>query len=227
MLITQAILAASLALLLGLPSLLLFLFDSLNTRVQGKRQVDQLTETGSVLLLPTSTLRLVLLLCVSLIITATNRQHTFEALSTQTSSPVTTFINLLIHVLEAPPTIKVVPEIVERVDILLGIVDITQHRHRLNFAESRFTFEDGHKFLEEIGIWVLRALYLLFCGDVLLEGLIVWVNGVELPAALWMRQNLRRLLDTFEEGIVVRLSRAGLLVGVVFEDFLSIWRESY
>jgi len=35
-------------------------------------------------------------------------------------------------------------------------------------------------------------------------------------------ENERTLLDTFEEGVVVGVSRVGLLIGVVSEDLSSI-----
>ena len=70
LLLGQTVGAAGLALLFRLPSLLLLLLDPLDSWIYTESDVDDLPETGDVLLLSACTFRLVLLLGVTFVITA-------------------------------------------------------------------------------------------------------------------------------------------------------------
>lgn len=126
-------------------------------------------------------------------------------------------------VLEAPPAIKVIPKVVEPLDLLLRRIVVAQHWHRLLLAEPRLALEHWAKVFEEVRVGVFRGLDQLLGRYVVLEGLVVGVDGIELSAPLGVREDLHRFLYAFEERVVVRLACAGLLVRVVFKHFLAVW----
>ena len=133
-------------------------------------------------------------------------------------APIATLVDLLIQIFEAPPAIKVVPEIVERLDLLLRVIVRPQHRHRLLLAEPCLALEHGREGIEEVLLGVLRLLHLRCCRHVALEHLVVWVDRVELATALRVRENFKGFLDALEERIVVGIADlARFLVGMVLE----------
>lgn len=73
--LAQPVRSTTLVLLLRLPGLLLFLLDALDSGVEVEREVDNSTQTGSIFLFTTSTLRLVFLLSVPLVITTGNKRQ--------------------------------------------------------------------------------------------------------------------------------------------------------
>jgi hypothetical protein len=56
---------------------------------------------------------------------------------------VGTLVGLFVVPFETPPTVKVVPSIVESFDFLLGSVISTESRHRLSLGESSLSSENG------------------------------------------------------------------------------------
>lgn len=76
MLLGQTVGAAGLSLLFRLSSLLLLLLDPLDSWIYAESDVDDLPETGNVLLLSACTFRLVLLLGVAFVVTAVEGEST-------------------------------------------------------------------------------------------------------------------------------------------------------
>ena len=138
-------------------------------------------------------------------------------------APIATLVDLLIQIFEAPPTIKVVPKVIEAFNLLLTIVILAKERYGLRLAESCLTFEHGSKLFEKVRIGVFLGFDLLFGGDVFFEGFVVRIDRVKLTATFGVSEDFHGFLDAFEECIVVGLaSGSGFFVGVVFEDFLSV-----
>lgn len=119
------------------------------------------------------------------------------------TAPVAALVDLLVEVLKAAPAVKVVPEVVERLDGLLAVPVRAEHRHGLHSAEARLALEHGPELLEEVRVRVARRLHLFLGRHVRLEVLVVRVDGIELTALLGVREDLHRLLDALEEGVVV------------------------
>ena len=65
---------------------------------------------------------------------------------------IASLVNLLIQPLETPPRIKVVPEIVEALDLLLGRIDVSKPRDRLDLGETGVEIEHMGEGLEEIKV---------------------------------------------------------------------------
>ena len=116
-------------------------------------------------------------------------------------SLIASLVHLLVKIFEAPPAVEVVPEVVEALDRLLGVVVRAEHRNGLFLAEACLALEDVPESLEEGLLGVLR-LGDLGCGRniIFVES---GVDGVELTAPLGVGEDLERLLDTLEERIVV------------------------
>ena len=74
-------------------------------------------------------------------------------------SRVGSLVNLLVQPLEAPPAVKVVPEVVESFDLLLGGIVVAKAGDRLGLGEARIEVEDVGEGLEEIKV---LALYVGF-----------------------------------------------------------------
>ena len=87
---------------------------------------------------------------------------------------VAPFVDLFVQVFETSPTIKVVPEIVESLDLLPRSIVGTQEWNRLFFAKSSLTFEYRCESLEER---VVVFVFQLGGGrNVVLERLVVRIN---------------------------------------------------
>jgi hypothetical protein len=153
--------------LLGQSSGLFVRLDALDARVRGEHLVDEGSQPNIVLLLSSGTLRLVLLLGKSLVV-----------------SGVGTLVDLLVVPLERSPRIKVVPEVVEPFDLLLARVRSAEFGHGLNFGESRFADEDRAK---DLGVFVGRHGFRR--GHLVFD---VPVDRVELPSSLVVGEGLVR-----------------------------------
>lgn len=138
-------------------------------------------------------------------------------------APIATLVDLLIQIFKAPPTIKVVPKVIEALNLLLAIVILSKERYRLRLAEPRLTFEYSAKLLEKVRVRVLLGFDLLFGGNVFFEGFVVGVDGIELTATFGVGEDFHGFLNAFEECVVVGLAGcSGFFIGVVFEYFLSV-----
>lgn len=124
--------------------------------------------------------------------------------------------HVLVEVLERPPAVEVVPEVVEVLNLLLCGVGVAELRHGLDLGETTLSLEDLAPGLVEVD---LGALQLLLGWGLDLGTL---VDGVVLAALDGVEQNLGGLLDALEEVVVVALAGGGLLVGVVLEDLLAV-----
>lgn len=124
--------------------------------------------------------------------------------------------HVLVQVLERPPAVEVVPEVVELLDLLLGGVGVAELRHGLDLGEAALGLEDLAPGLVVVD---LGALQLLLGRGLDVGGL---VDGVELAALDGVEQDLGGLLDALEEVVVVAGAAGGLLVGVVLEDLLAV-----
>lgn len=122
--------------------------------------------------------------------------------------------HVLVLVLEGSPRVKVVPEVVEVLDLLPGAVLIAQLWDWLGLAEASLGLEDWRIELVEVALLDRLLGWWLDVGG--------WVDGVELAALDWVGQDLGRLLDTLEEGVVLGGAGGGLLVWVVAEDLLAV-----
>ena len=122
--------------------------------------------------------------------------------------------DVLVQVLEGPPAVEVVPEVVEVLDLLLGRVLAAERRDRVDLGEAGLRLEDVAPELVEVALGEL-----LLGRGVDVRGL---VDRVELPAADRVEEDLGRLLDALEEVVVISAAGGGLLVGVVLQDLLAV-----
>lgn len=195
--------------LLGLAKLLLLsktlsvltgtglLAELLDTLIGSETLVNELTETDDILSLALAAGVGVLLLDVTLLVTT----HIIIG-------------NILIEVLEGPPAVNVVPEVVESLNVLLAAVLVTESRHRLLVGETTLGNKDGAPALVELATGELLGRRV---------DIGVLVNGVELAATSGVQKEVGGLLDTLEEAVVlITLALGGLLVRVVTEDLLTV-----
>lgn len=122
--------------------------------------------------------------------------------------------NVLVQVLEAPPAVKVVPEVVEFLDLLLGGVGVAECGHGVALGEASLGLEDLAPLLVEV------ELLQLLLGGGLDVGLLV--DGIKLAASGGIEEDVGGLLDALEELVVLGAALGGLLVGVVLEDLLAV-----
>ena len=172
--------------------------ELLNTLVLGRAVVKNLTQTGDVLGLALAASVGVLLLDMTLLVTV------FVVIR-----------HILIEILERPPAIEVVPEVVKVLKLLLSDVVVTKQRHGLDLGETGFRLEDPTPELEEVALGgLLLGRGFNFGG---------FINGVELTATNRVLQQFGGLLDTLEEAVVlVTVAQSSLLVRVVTEDLLTV-----
>jgi hypothetical protein len=197
---TSLLLGLLLSLLLGHTVLVLGLLgllpEPLDTLIASQTVIDQLAQTGVVLSLLLLASVHVLALHVTLLVTV-----------------LVVIGNILVKVLEGSPAVKVVPEVVESLDILLVGVLVAEQGNRLGLAEAGLGLEDTAPRLVELVLGLLL-------GRGLDVGLLI--NRVELAALGGVEENLGGLLDALEEVVILRSARGGLLVGVVLEDLLAV-----
>lgn len=122
--------------------------------------------------------------------------------------------DILIQVLEGPPAVEVVPEVVEVLNLLPGRILTAERRDRVDLGEAGLRLEDVAPELVEVALGEL-----LFGRRVDVRGL---VDRVELAPADRVEEDLGRLLDALEEVIVISAASGGLLIGVVFQDLLAV-----
>lgn len=113
--------------------------------------------------------------------------------------------------LERTPRVKVVPEVVEALNLSLASVGSTELGDGLDVGETALANKDGAEYLA-----VLVGRNSLRVRDSVRD---VPVDRVELPAALRVRELVERLLDALEETVVV----VGLLVRVVAKDLTAVY----
>jgi hypothetical protein len=184
--------------LLGLLGLLVGLLEHLDSGIEGQSKVNGLSESGSVLGLVLLSLGLVLLLNVSLVVSVGR-----------------VIGNILVEVLKGSPRVEGVHGGVEALHLGLGRLHGTKRRTGLGLGESDLGVEEGTPQLDEV-----------LGGGLLLGGLLhigSLVDGVVLSSSVGVHQNLKRLLDTLEEVVLVELGAGGgLLIGVMLEHSLSV-----
>ena len=122
--------------------------------------------------------------------------------------------DILVQVLEGPPAVEVVPEVVEVLNLLPGRVLAAERRDWVDLGEAGLRLEDVAPELVEVALGEL-----LLGRGVDVRGLI---DRVELAAADGVKEDLGRLLDALEEVVVISAAGGGLLVGVVFQDLLAV-----
>ena len=64
--------------------------------------------------------------------------------------PVTALVDFLIKPFEAPPTIEIIPKVVEAFNLFLARVNMTKARDRLDLGKARVKIEDRDKGGEEV-----------------------------------------------------------------------------
>jgi hypothetical protein len=173
------------------------LAELLNTLIGSETLVDELTQTDGVLSLALATGVGVLLLDMTLLVTA-----------------LSIIGHILIEVLESPPAVKVVPEVVESFDVLLGAVLVSECGNRLLVGEATLGNENG-----------VPGLVELATSELLGRGLNVGVliDGIELATTSGVEKQIGSLLNTLEEAVVlVALTLGSLLVRVVTQDLLAV-----
>ena len=122
--------------------------------------------------------------------------------------------DILVLVLKGAPTVEVVPEVIETLNVLLGALLVAETGYRLRFAEATFAFKNGvPEFVEA----ALQDLFTRGRFDVC-----ALVDGVELSAADGVEEDFGGFLDAFEKGVVFGVAGSCFLVRVVAEDLLSV-----
>ena len=174
------------------------LTELLNTLILSSTVVYELTETSSVLNLTLAASVGVLLLGLTLLVTA------FAIIG-----------HILVEVFKCTPAVEVIPEVVKVVNLLEGAVVITQLGNGLDLGETTLGLEDTVPQLVEVTF-----------GSLLLGGRLnvsSFIDGVKLTTLDGVRENFVGLLDTLEETVVlVTVTQGGLLVGVVTENLLAV-----
>lgn len=122
--------------------------------------------------------------------------------------------DILVEVLKGSPAVKVVPEVVEILDLLLGGVGVAKGGNGVCLGEAGLGLEDLAPEL------VVVALLELLLGGGLDVGLLV--DRVELATLDGVEEDIGGLLDTLEELVVVLAAVGSLLIGVVLEDLLAV-----
>jgi hypothetical protein len=175
----------------------LLLAELLDTLIERQGVIDHVPQAGSVLGLLLAASGGVLALNVALLITV-----------------LVVIRNILVEVLEGPPAVEVVPEVVEVLDLLLGALVVAELGDGLVVGETALGLEDFAPQLVEVAL-----LSILLGWGLDLGGL---VDRVELPAADGVGKDLVGLLDALEELVVLGGTGSGLLVGVVLEDLPAV-----
>jgi hypothetical protein len=122
--------------------------------------------------------------------------------------------DILVEVLEGAPAVKVVPEVVELLDVLLAGVGVAEGRDGVVLGEASLGLEDLAPELVEVAL-----LELLLGGGVDL-GLLV--DGVVLATLGGVEEDLGGLLDALEELVVLGAALGSLLIRVVLQDLLAV-----
>ena len=143
---------------------------------------------------------------------------------------IRTLIGLFVVPFERPPTVKVVPSIVESFDFLLGSIVSTESRHGLGLGEPSLSSKDGCD-----GLAVFLGGDGLEVGNFILN---VPIDRVELTSSVGVSQCLvgyssatysscngrLTLLDTLEETIITgSTTTSSLLIRVVSEHLPSVY----
>jgi hypothetical protein len=121
---------------------------------------------------------------------------------------------ILVQVLKRTPRVKVVPEIIELLDILLGGFVVAESRYGLFVGETSFGGEDGTPELEEVAL-----LCLLLAGWFDIR---VLVNRVILATLDGVEEDLGSLLNALKEGVVLVAARCSLLVRMMAKNLLPV-----
>jgi hypothetical protein len=167
--------------LLGGSSGLLIGLDPLDSGIVGENIINKLSESGRIILLSPCSFRLVLFLGESLLISTVISAHAHYK-RRKRDIRIRSLIGLFVVPFERPPTVKVVPSIVESFDFLLGSIVSTESRHGLGLGEPCLTGEDGCD-----GLAVFLGGNRLEVGDLVFN---VPVDGIELTSSLGVGQCL-------------------------------------
>ena len=174
------------------------LAELLNTLILARAVVKNLTQTGGVFGLALAAGVGVLLLNMTLLVTV-----------------LVVIRHILIKVLERPPAVKVVPEVVEVLEFLLGGVVVTKHGDGLDLGETSLRLEHGAPEFEELALGNFLLRWGLNIGN--------FIYGIVLAATDGVLQQFGGDLDTLEEVVVlIAVTHGSLLVGVVTEDLLAV-----
>ena len=114
---------------------------------------------------------------------------------------IRTLIGLFVVPFERPPTVKVVPSIVESFNFLLGSIVSTESRHGLSLGEPGLSSKDG-----------CNGLAVFLSGDGLEVGDLVFnvpVDGIELTSSLGVGQCLVGCLSAVFMDRVMRTYPSG------------------
>lgn len=122
--------------------------------------------------------------------------------------------DVLIKVLKGPPAVKVVPEVVKVLDVILGGVGVTKGGHRVVLGETSFGLEDLAPQLIEV------AFLDLLLGRGLDISLLI--NGVVLATLDRVKQHIGGFLDTLEELVVLGAALGSLLIRMVLQHLLAV-----
>jgi hypothetical protein len=114
---------------------------------------------------------------------------------------IRSLIGLFVVPFERPPTVKVVPSIVESFDFLLGSIVSTESRHGLGLGEPGLSSKDGCD-----GLAVFLGGNRLEVGDLVFN---VPVDGIELTSSLGVGQCLVCCMSAVTIGRVVNTYPSG------------------
>ena len=88
-------------------------------------------------------------------------------------------------------------------DFLLHSIHAAEQGHRRDFRESGFALKNGSEAFKEY-VWILGALLLqLWEVNIVVEGLIIGIHGVELTTFFRVGKYFKSLLNALEEIVVV------------------------
>jgi len=167
--------------LLGSSSGFLVGLDPLDSGIVGENIINKLSKSGRIILLSPCSFRLVLFLGESLLISTVISAHAHYKRD-RGDIRIRSLVGLFIVPFERPPTVKVVPSIVESFNFLLGSIVSTESRHRLSLGEPGLSSKDGCD-----GLAVFLGGDGLEVGNLVLN---VPVDGIELTSSLGVGQCL-------------------------------------
>jgi len=125
--------------------------------ISPESHINETSEFGDIFLLSARSLGFIFLLGISFIIAAVIAGVGIRHIEVSITKriPIATLVNLLIQPLETSPTVKVVPEIIKSLHLLLGRINVAETRDRLGLGESRVELKHWREFFKEVKVLVL------------------------------------------------------------------------
>lgn len=159
--------------------------------------INELTETGNILVLSLLAGVVVLALGVTLLVTA-----------------LSIIRDIFIEIFEGSPGVKTVKEVVECLDFLLAGLLVAELGYGLNAGETSFGLEDSAPELVEVSVlYLLLGRWLDIC---------VLIDGIVLATLDRVGEDFSGFLNALEEAVILGVSSCSLLVRMMAENLLSV-----